>query len=368
MFKKTQQDWNKEVFDAVMASDLRRLRRAIAKASDVDARVNKYGTATDNAVAKGFVEGAKALLAAGSKGGFGGACHLLCGGYFSTVFSAADSFSILEAVAPPSWANRTDGHGRQLINLAACVKEGNAPPFPKKLLPSSGLDPRLYMLLRAANNKHTHEYTKMRLDWLNNQLSSTKLAIRHDGENIVGELVRVLGAEALPYAEPFIGQLSDSEMYALLHTPTLPNNMMTSILARLMVRVFPSSAVLQHFNDDGISVFMRVCMREGALLDELINSFGADAPSTFTRTLVNSANLVTEMTPLMYAAQAGKFNNVKALLRRGAEVNARDAHGLTAMDYAQRGKFAIAMSVLQSAGGKTRKQLNREANAAASAA
>ena len=54
--------------------------------------------------------------------------------------------------------------------------------------------------------------------------------------------------------------------------------------------------------------------------------------------------------PLMWAAGAGKLDNVKLLLERGAQVNARDARGLTALAIAQEQKQEDAVQLLRQAG------------------
>lgn len=55
-------------------------------------------------------------------------------------------------------------------------------------------------------------------------------------------------------------------------------------------------------------------------------------------------------TPLMAAAERGRTNMVRHLIKCGVDLDVRDAHGLTALAYAARGQHEETVQVLLSAG------------------
>jgi ankyrin repeat protein len=128
---------------------------------------------------------------------------------------------------------------------------------------------------------------------------------------------------------------------------------------------WPRTNVNQH-NAQGESVLMLVCLKGHQELAEKLIQKGADVnktgwaplhyaasgghPGLISLLLENHAYIDAESpngsTPLMMAAMYGNEASVKLLLQEGADTKLKNQQGLSALDFAQRGKRPDAVDAI----------------------
>lgn len=88
-----------------------------------------------------------------------------------------------------------------------------------------------------------------------------------------------------------------------------------------------NGADIHHVDDEGVSVFDVAVTYNNLILIEKLITDGFD---------VNHATRKSGFTPLMGAVCYGRIEVIKKLLELGVDVKARDAYGLSAIDFARK--------------------------------
>lgn len=100
-----------------------------------------------------------------------------------------------------------------------------------------------------------------------------------------------------------------------------------------------SGADLMHSDNEGVSVFdVAVTYNNLPIIERLIN-VGFD---------VHTATRNSGFTPLMGAVCYGRVEVIKKLLTMGVDLDARDSHGLSALDFARKMHKKTILELLQS--------------------
>ncbi len=99
-----------------------------------------------------------------------------------------------------------------------------------------------------------------------------------------------------------------------------------------------SGADLKHIDNEGVSVFdVAVTYNNLSIIEHLINA-GFD---------VHTATRNSGFTPLMGAVCYGRIEVIKKLLAMGVDLDARDSHGLSALDFARKMHKKTILELLQ---------------------
>jgi len=98
-------------------------------------------------------------------------------------------------------------------------------------------------------------------------------------------------------------------------------------------------ASLDDFDNEGVSVFDFAIMYNNPRLVDMLLERGVD---------VNATRRRSRFTPLMGAVCYGRAEMVRKLLDAGADAAVRDAHGLSAYDYARKTNKPRLMELLKS--------------------
>lgn len=99
-----------------------------------------------------------------------------------------------------------------------------------------------------------------------------------------------------------------------------------------------SGADLKHIDNEGVSVFdVAVTYNNLPIIEHLINA-GFD---------VHTATRNSGFTPLMGAVCYGRIEVIKKLLAMGVDLDARDSHGFSAIDFARKMHKKTILELLQ---------------------
>jgi ankyrin repeat protein len=99
-----------------------------------------------------------------------------------------------------------------------------------------------------------------------------------------------------------------------------------------------NGADLQHIDNEGVSVFdVAVTYNNLSIIERLINA-GFD---------IHTATRNSGFTPLMGAVCYGRVEVIKKLLAMGVDLDARDSHGLSALDFARKMHKKTILELLQ---------------------
>lgn len=99
-----------------------------------------------------------------------------------------------------------------------------------------------------------------------------------------------------------------------------------------------SGTDLMHIDNEGVSVFdVAVTYNNLPIIEHLINA-GFD---------VHTATRNSGFTPLMGAVCYGRVEVIKKLLAMGVDLDARDSHGLSALDFARKMHKKTILELLQ---------------------
>lgn len=99
-----------------------------------------------------------------------------------------------------------------------------------------------------------------------------------------------------------------------------------------------SGADLKHIDNEGVSVFdVAVTYNNLPIIEHLINA-GFD---------VHTATRNSGFTPLMGAVCYGRIEVIKKLLAMGVDLDARDSHGFSAIDFARKMHKKTMLELLQ---------------------
>ncbi|MDD5717409.1 MAG: ankyrin repeat domain-containing protein [Sulfuricurvum sp.] len=99
-----------------------------------------------------------------------------------------------------------------------------------------------------------------------------------------------------------------------------------------------NGADIHHVDHEGVSVFdVAVTYNNLSVIEKLIND-------NFD---INQASRKSGFTPLMGAVCYGRVDVIKKLLEMGVDLNARDAYGLSAIDFARKMRKKSILSLLE---------------------